>query len=316
MSGGSAVPRIHGFNVESEFLSLFLHGFKTAESRDSLQLIVANVQLRKPPWVAMFCKTPPNPLDKEVTRAHEQEKFKVLECLQGVHGCKSQADCQWALQPPSDVNGFVSGRVSGKTWAIARWGATSDVREVEKQRLNAVLFEEAQDKYTQVAGELAADTLRIAHKHQNRGQGVTKAQYVEATMAFMEKENTFVKMYIQWLDRAANLNIHLENGSKQVCRLKQACTPTGAARKYLTAITDAFLRNYAVSLDEARDGTKKNTQGVWPCRFPIDSLPLQQLSSSPALMSCLSKQSRCWVLTAVGDTVPKKRNTHKYTLDV
>ena len=89
------------------------------------------------------------------------------------------------------------------------------MREVEKQRLNAVLFEEAQDKYTQVAGELAADTLRVAHKDQNRGQGVTKAQYVEATMAFMQKENAFVKMYDKWLHEAAN--IHLEDGSKQVC---------------------------------------------------------------------------------------------------
>ena len=33
-------------------------------------------------------------------------------------------------------------------------------------------------------------------------------------MAFMEKENTFVKMYTQWMDRAAN--IHLEDGSKQI----------------------------------------------------------------------------------------------------
>jgi len=67
------------FNVESEFLSLFLHGFKTAESRDSL--IVASLQLRKPPWVATFCKPPPNPLDKEATREHEQEMVKVVECL-------------------------------------------------------------------------------------------------------------------------------------------------------------------------------------------------------------------------------------------
>ena len=65
------------------------------------------------------------------------------------------------------------------------------MREVEKQRLNAVSLEEAQDKYTEIAGELAADTLRVAHENQNRGQGVTKAQYVEATMAFMEKENAF-----------------------------------------------------------------------------------------------------------------------------
>jgi len=84
---------------------------------------------------------------------------------------------------------------------------------------------------------------------------------------------------------------------------------TGATRKYLTAITDVFLLNYAVSLDEAGDGTQKNTQGVWPCKSPIDSLPLRLLASSPALMSCLSKQPRCWFTTAVGDTVHKKRHT-------
>jgi len=58
------------FNVESEFLSLFVHGFKTAESQNNL--IVANLELRKQFWVAIFCKTPPNPLDKEATREHEK----------------------------------------------------------------------------------------------------------------------------------------------------------------------------------------------------------------------------------------------------
>jgi len=47
------------------------------------------------------------------------------------------------------------------------------VREVGEKRLNALLFEEAQDKYIEVAGELAGDTRRAAHKDQNRGQGVT-----------------------------------------------------------------------------------------------------------------------------------------------
>jgi len=215
---------------------------------------VANVELQQQPWVAIFCKTPPNPLDNEATQEHEQEMVKSVECLLGVHGFKSKADCQWALQPPSGVNGFISGKI----WAIARLGATSDVREVEKQRLNAVSFEEAQDKYTEVAPvELTADTLRVAHKDQDRGQGVTKAQHVEATMAFMEKENIFVKMYAKFLDEAAN--IHLEDGSKQVCRLKQTCTATGTARKYWTTITDECLLKYGVIVDEARDGTQKNT---------------------------------------------------------
>jgi len=63
-------------------------------------------------------------------------------------------------------------------------------------------------------------------------------------MAFMEKENVSVK-------------IEPNSLTNQVCRLKQTCTPTGAARKYLTTITDAFLLNYAVTLDETRDGPKK-----------------------------------------------------------
>jgi hypothetical protein len=75
----------------------------------------------------------PTATDKEATR-DEQEMVKVVECLQGVYGFKSKADCQWALLPPSAVDGFVSGEI----WAMARLGATSDVREVEKQRLNAV----------------------------------------------------------------------------------------------------------------------------------------------------------------------------------
>ena len=81
-----------------------------------------------------------------------------------------------------------------------------------------------------------------------------KSQYIEATMAFMEMENTFVKMYTQWLDKAAN--IHIEDGSKQVCCLQQTCTPTGAARTYSTTITDVFLINYAVSLNPAKMAEK------------------------------------------------------------
>jgi len=78
-----------------------------------------------------------------------------------------------------------------------------------------------------------------------------------------------------------------------VCCLKQTCTPKGAARKYLTTVTDVMIltRNYAVGLEVAR-GTQSNTQGVWPCKLPIDSLPPQLLAKSPKLMSDLCKQSR------------------------
>jgi len=68
-----------------------------------------------------------------------------------------------------------------------------------------------------------------------------------------------------------------------MCRLKQTCTPKGAARKHLTIVTDVMILNYAVGLDVAR-GTQSNTQGVWPCKLPTDSLSLQ-LSR---LNSCLT----------------------------
>jgi len=114
------------FNVESEFLSLLVHGIKRAESQDDF--FVANLALRQQPWVAIHCKTPPNPLDKQATREHVEDMQNVKECLQDKHGFESQEQCQWALLPPADIEGLVSGKI----WAIARVGGTSDVCKVEK----------------------------------------------------------------------------------------------------------------------------------------------------------------------------------------
>ena len=89
--------------------------------------------------------------------------------------------------------------------------------------------------------------------------GVTKAhwQYIDATMAFMEKSGVFHIRNEKWFDAVANV---LQNdGSKLVCRLKQTCTFKGAARKDLTSVTDVMILNYAVGLDVARDGTQSNT---------------------------------------------------------
>jgi len=158
------------FNVESEFLSLFVHGYKTAESRGSLV------------WPIWRCDT---------YRRHEDERVKVKECLQAQHGFETQEGCQWALVPPTDVEGFVSGKI----WAIARMGDTSDVRKVERQRLHTLLFDEARAKYSDIAGSLAANKLRDAHQHQNRGLGVTKAQYIDATMDCMENGGVFNTIY-------------------------------------------------------------------------------------------------------------------------
>jgi len=60
----------------------------------------------------------------------------------------------------------------------------------------------------------------------------------------------------------------------------------------MTTVTDVMILNYVVGLDVARHGTQCNTQGMWPCKLPIDSLPLQLFAMSPDLMKALRKQPR------------------------
>jgi len=144
-----------------------------------------------------------------------------------------------------------------------------------------------------MAGFRAANELKNAHEYRNRGLGVTKAQYIQATMDYMENAGIFVTRYDKWFDTA--VNVVQDDGSRIVSRLKQTCTTTGAARKWVMTVTDVMILNYTVGLDVARDGTQCNTQGVWPFKLPIDSLPLQILAMSPDLMKDLRKQThRCF----------------------
>jgi len=70
---------------------------------------------------------------------------------------------------------------------------------------------------------------------------------------------------------------------------------------YITTTTEVFLLNYAVGLDVARVETQINAQGVWPCKLPLDTLPLQQLAKSPDLMSDLRKITRWHMLVGMID---------------
>ena len=120
----------------------------------------------------------------------------------------------------------------------------------------------------------------------------------------MEKEGQNNKLQEKWFAPACNVT--LADASKNVVRLKRTCTPTGAARKYITTITDVFLFNYAVGLDVTQVETQINTQGVWPCKLPLDSLPLQRQAKSPNLMSDLRKMTRRHTVVGYMITVSSK----------
>jgi len=61
--------------------------------------------------------------------------------------------------------------------------------------LDSLSLDEAQAKYSEIAGLRAANELKDAHQRQNRGLGVTKVQYIEATMYYMENGGVFVTRY-------------------------------------------------------------------------------------------------------------------------
>jgi len=82
---------------------------------------------------------------------------------------------------------------------------------------------------------------------------------MEATMDYMENCGIFVTRYDKWFDTEAN--VLQDDGSRIVSRIKQTCTPNGAAQKLVTNVTDVMILNYAIGLDVARDGTQYNTHG-------------------------------------------------------
>jgi len=107
-------------------------------------------------------------------------------------------------------------------------------------------------------------------------------------MGFEEQSGWMEAHEEKWFDHATNCE--LSDGLKGVCRLKQTCTPLGAARKYVTTITNVHILNYTVSLETWRITT--NTQGVWKCKLPLASLPLKMLAKSAIFMSGLEKMPR------------------------
>ena len=109
---------------------------------------------------------------------------------------------------------------------------------------------------------------------------VTKAQCIDATMDFIKKSGVFNSQYGKWFDAAANV---LQNdGSKEACRLKQTCTPKGAARKCLTTVNDVMILNYTVGLDVACVGHNPIPRALdiilhLPFAFPINNIIPQYL---------------------------------------
>jgi len=86
------------FNMEFESLRLFLHGFKTGESRHVLN--IANLALKGMPWVAIYCKE--HDMSVKGKKKHADETKRVIECLQGEHKIGAKEESAWALKPPTN----------------------------------------------------------------------------------------------------------------------------------------------------------------------------------------------------------------------
>ena len=72
---------------------------------------MANLALLQQPWEAIFCKAPPFHTNAKRVQDHKDEMKRVVECLQGQHGFKCKEECDWALRPATDVDGFVCDKI-------------------------------------------------------------------------------------------------------------------------------------------------------------------------------------------------------------
>jgi len=186
-------------------------------------LNVANLALKGMLWVAIYCKE--HDMSVRGRKKHVDELKKVVECLQGEHGLSAKKECARALTTPTNSEGFVVGEV----WAIARIGLTSPVKKVAEARLESLSLAEAKQEYSDVAGKHAVTTLCTSHATYNKGQGATTKHFNTARMEFLQQSGLMRASEKKWFDHATNCELPLE--SKGVCRLKQTCTPLGAARK-------------------------------------------------------------------------------------
>jgi len=127
----------------------------------------------------------------------------------------------------------------------------------------------------------------------NNDRGPTRAEYFNTTITFLEKkgQNNRDKLQEKWFFAAGNVT--LTDGSKKVCRLKQTCTPTGAARKYITTITDVFLLFYAVGLDVARVETQIKPKGCGLANYLLIVCLYNDWQSLQ--ISCLTSEKRLTV---------------------
>ena len=106
---------------------------------------------------------------------------------------------------------------------------TSPVKKVAEARLESLSLAEAKQEYSDVAGKHAVTTLCTTHASYNKGQGATTKHFNTATMGFLEQSGLMKAQEKKFFDHPTNCELY--DGLKGVCRLKQTCTPFGAARK-------------------------------------------------------------------------------------
>lgn len=135
---------------------------------------------------------------------------------------------------------------------------------------------------------------RLRNTNTVRGS-MTKTEYAQDMLDHMETSGTFASIHTAWADDA----VHVSHGDSrtEVCSLKQTCTSKGARRKFITTISDVFILDRPVGLDEARTNTQTNTQGVWPCWIPVHSFPWRRIAQSNAHMSEMRRLPRLWINT-------------------
>lgn len=238
--------RVCMFNVFPEFATLIIHGYKTAEARNTLN--VHNLAVH--PWVGLWAN--PNRMDKHDT--------KILQEILRARHFLTDKDIEIYTANPH------AGKGKGALVALLQLGLTGPADKVQRRRLQMLTRTDLHAEYKTLQG------FEI---------DCTKSQkfIVEDIMRILKTRGSLAKMDAAW-ERESQATTKNES-TRHACKITIACSKRGVTNRYLTNIicVKMLRENGVLQLDLNRQAG----QGTWKADLRASDIEIENMTTSQLL---------------------------------
>lgn len=235
------------FNVFPELAALIIHGYKTAEARNTLH--VYNLGSR--PWVGLWA----NP-----KRMNTKETAVLKDILRDHHFLTDKEINMYTANPHD-------GQGNGALVALVQLGLTGPADKVQRRRLETLTETQLHSEYITLRG------FEVDCKQ-------AQTHIVEDIMTILKTRGTLAEMDAAW-EREAQATAN-QKSTQQACKLALACSRRGVDDRYLTNILCVkMLRENGVPAADL-SGMKggKAGQGTWNVDLPVSEIDIKNMTTS------------------------------------